>query len=695
MSPAPLRRPTLEPLRAPGERPAWRADIEGLRGVAVLLVVLYHAAIPGFTGGYVGVDVFFALSGYLITGLLAAEVEATGRLDLGRFYARRVRRLLPAVAAVLVAVAAFGFAFYSPREQARIAQTALMTAAYVSNVHFAREATDYLAAEAETDPLLHTWSLAVEEQFYLVWPLLVALGLAGLSAFRPSPPAGRPRGALDARRLAWVVGAVGAASFVGALALMESLRTHWAFFGSPARAWEFAVGGLGALLPRLRWTPRGDRSVGAQVLGWTGLAAVVACGVVYTGRTPFPGWAAVPVVLGTTWALRAGAGQPATALGHVLSWRPLVTLGRLSYSWYLWHWPVLVFADGLYGAGVGKALPLGVRVGLLALSLALAEASYRFVEDPVRHHRALRDHPARGLVLFAALSTFGVVLALGWRTAARVEAAQPRHARFAAAGERAFSSCGDRLRSEAAPVECVLGDTTSATTLVLYGDSHAYQFAAALDQLGREEGWRIQTMVRPGCGAVDATIWNDRLGRDYLECDAWRAAAFDRVDEIAPALTIYSTYAGVYDHVDREAWVPATERVFRRLSRASGAVLHLRDPPAPGFDVPLCLSRHARLWHDPDAACAYSSTDDRLNPDVYDAQRVAAGRVPNVVSADLSESVCSSTTCSPFGPDGEIVWADAHHLTDAFSERYLSENRDVLRGAIRRALTPSVREPRE
>ncbi|HLA64460.1 MAG TPA: acyltransferase, partial [Rhodothermales bacterium] len=396
----------LPPDRTPSASLAWRSDIEGLRGVAVLLVVLFHAGISGFAGGYVGVDVFFALSGYLITGILVREVERTGAVDLARFYARRVRRLLPASALVLLATVAFAFAFYSPLEQGQIAWTAVATASYLSNVHFAQAATDYFAVAVETNPLLHTWSLAVEEQFYLVWPALVWFGL---------------RGAPSRRRLVAVVVAVTVASFGAAVWAMQTAPT-WAFFGSPLRAWEFGVGALAAVLPSASLAVRARISA---LLGWTGLAAVVASGVFYSVQTPFPGATALLPVVGTVAVLLAGAWSPGRGVARVLGTWPLQQFGRLSYSWYLWHWPVFVFAEGLYGKG---SLP--VRLALLLFSLLLAEASYRLVEDPIRHHRWIAATPRRGLALLATLTVLCVAVSGAWGVAVGVLRRAPEQQRL-------------------------------------------------------------------------------------------------------------------------------------------------------------------------------------------------------------------------------------------------------------------------
>ena len=646
-------RPALrfEPLRAAGERVPFRPDIEGLRGVAVLLVVLYHAGIPAVSGGYVGVDVFFALSGYLITDLLAAEVEATGRVDLRRFYARRARRLLPAIGVLLLAVGAFAYVFYSPLEQRPIAETALATALYVSNVVFAQGATNYLAAGAEANPLLHTWSLAVEEQFYLGWPLLVWLAFVGLRR--------QPSG----RRLAVAIAALAVVSFGLALWLLDTLRAHWAFFASPPRAWEFALGGLGALLPRMRWGAgrTASRWDGARVLGWLGLAGVVWAGVSYTQYTPFPGWTALAPVVGTVWALRAGAAPPggqtaAPGLVRVLGWRPLQTLGRLSYSWYLWHWPVLVFAVGLYGE-----VSLGVRVALAAASLVLAEASYRLVENPVRHARRLR-RPAAGLALLAAVTVGGAALSAAWVRASGAAASAPGQTRYAEAARDLQDGCITGI-ADAGLTRCALGDTTSSTVAVLYGDSHAHHWLPTADRLARERGWRLETVMKNSCGAVDATRSYRLLSRDYVECDAWRARALAYVDSLRPALVVVASAAESYEGVDPDEWVGGTRRVLSRLADAGGAVLQVRDVPRPTFHVPACLARAA--WRGgPDAACSFPGAPET---EVYAAQTAAARGLSAVTTADLTAAVCPGSPCEVVRDDTLVVYRDTDHLTASFA----------------------------
>ena len=671
-------------MRASAPRPPFRKDIEGLRGIAVLLVVLYHAGVPGFSGGYVGVDVFFVLSGYLITGILAAEVARTGTLDLGRFYARRVRRLLPGMAVLLIVVTAFAFVFYAPMEQRSIAATATATAAYVSNFLFAEGATNYLAGAAEANPLLHTWSLSVEEQFYFFWPLLVLLGLAG---FRR-----RDGVEISYRRLMWVMAAVCIASFALTLYLMGSLRGHWAFFSSPTRAWEFAIGGLGALLPRLsvdglrrgriRFGSLDEVPVAARALGWAGLAAILAAGVFYDARTPFPGWAALLPALGTIFALRAGTARTDTPMARILALRPLQEMGRLSYSWYLWHWPVLVFAAGLEFTEIHD-LPSLYRFALVVLSLGLAEASYRFVENPARHQRWVSATSRRSLILGALLTAFSVSLGLGWHRVTIQSGSSPAHTLFSAAAADItplYSSDCHASLEETAVAGCVFGPKDATRTIALFGDSHAVQWEPALSVLLEKKRWRLYTFTKSGCPAPDIEHVSPSLGRIYSECLQWRRDALSQIQQLRPDMAIVASAYG-YGGVSVDEWRGGLERTLDILRSSVGTVFVLNDTPRPNFGVPACLSRN--VWRQPNAAfrekevCTFELGDD-LQIAISDVERSTAAKFENARFIDLNDNICGEGLC-PVQRDGVIVYRDSNHLTASFARSLAPALAEVLK----------------
>ncbi|MDY7090150.1 MAG: acyltransferase [Actinomycetota bacterium] len=347
-------RPAARAVAGRSER--FRPDIEGLRAVAVVLVVLFHAGVPGLAGGFIGVDVFFVISGFLITSLMLREVRRTGRLSLVGFYARRARRILPAAALVLVTTLLAGYHGLGFLRGDEISEDVIWSALFAGNLRFAAQGTDYLAAQDAVSPVQHFWSLAVEEQFYVVWPAAIVL-LIWLG-FR------------------WAIGYWLAAGVAASLAFSIWQTGTWSYFSPLTRAWELGAGCLLALVAtRLDRIPRRL----ATALAGIGLSLIVIAALTFDETTPFPGYAATLPVVATVLVL-AGRGD------SVLGRPPLVWLGRLSYSFYLWHWPVLVIAEQAYG----ETLPATTRALLVLGSLGLAVVTYFAVEDPFRRSRSLR-----------------------------------------------------------------------------------------------------------------------------------------------------------------------------------------------------------------------------------------------------------------------------------------------------------------
>src|SRR5262245_15034955 len=520
----------------------FRPDIEGLRAVAILLVVAYHARVPGFTGGYVGVDVFFVLSGYLITSLLVSELERTGTIDFVNFYARRARRLLPAVAVMLAVTMAIGTILYAPVEQDRLANTSLSTAAYASNLYFARASTDYLAAPSHTNPLLHTWSLSVEEQFYVIWPLAILL-LAG--AFF-----GRRRLRFKTITVGMLVLAGG--SFASAVYLTHTTQP-WAFFLSPPRAWEFAIGGLaivtanGTSLWRRSFAP--DDAWQAQprvmeILGWVGLAGVVIAGMAFSQNTTFPGAAALLPTISTVVMLLAGAAVPDRGVAKLLGTRFFRVIGGLSYSWYLWHWPLLVFAGA-----ISDSLTLADRLLIVVAALGIAQVSYRWVEQPTRHSQTFMRHPRYALAMAALIAVTGISSAIGWKYVSANWSELPSQAKFTRMKndfpEIYRMDCDDYFHS-ATVKECAFGATHPVRTVVLFGDSHAGHWFPALRRIVEQQGdWRLVVITKSACPIVDAQYFSRDLGRIYTECRQWLAGGLKRIHEMRPDLVLVS-YSALY-----------------------------------------------------------------------------------------------------------------------------------------------------
>ena len=633
----------------------FRPDIEGLRGVAILIVVLYHARFPGFTGGFVGVDVFFVLSGYLITGILVSEFEKSETISLLNFYARRAKRLLPASALMLFVTVVAAYLVFPPIRQAALPQTAVATALYASNIWFLHTTTDYLAAPPETNPLLHTWSLSVEEQFYFVFPLLTLLTLRF---------GGR-------KRLRQVIGAVGLASFALCLYFTKN-DLPVAFFSSPTRAWEFAAG-ASAVLAGIKL-----RQFHAQIAGWSGLAMFVAASFFFGDETQFPGWVAAIPVLGTVAALISSNG-----VGRALSNPALQYFGRVSYSFYLWHWVVLVFAAALWGE-----LSLIERLGCIVCSLAIAQASYMLVEHPVRVSELLSRRRVYGIALAIALTIAGTATALVFRQASKRALTFPEQAAFAEATvmpPRLYEECDNGMLDPTLR-ECTFGDPEGSRTMVLFGDSHAMQWFPAAEQIAKAEKWRLVTILKSGCSPIDLQTIDSRVGRRSYECEEWRAKTFDHLRELKPDLVVTSTLQRV-DFVSEETrlamgtWIEGLGSTISSLRSSGAKVAFIDDSPRPGFDVLTCLAANdwQRSWRKP-KDCSF----DRANSvsDELQREQQAFAERGSVGVIDMNKYICPLARCEPLIGD-TIVYRDSHHLTKEISVDLSGRLQDELAALLR------------
>ena len=661
----------------PTERSEFRTDIEGLRGVAILLVVAFHAGVWWPAGGYVGVDVFFVLSGYLITGMLAREVVETGDVDFSAFYARRARRLLPALIVVLLATIGIVMVAYAPIDGPAIMTDARAVALHYGNVVFATGAVDYHATS--DNPLLHTWSLAVEEQFYVAWPLLFAF--IGRMWRHEGDDATR-------KRLLAGIAITGTASLAASL-WVTRIAQPWAFFGMPTRVWEFAAGGIVALAATSD-SSKSER-VGAT-LQVAGLVAIAAAALLLHEATPYPGIAALLPVAGTAALLIGGRRAPASTISEILSGRVLRFFGRVSYSWYLWHWPLV----GL-GAVVDWEIGIGGRIAWSVVALGLAMLTLRFVEEPARRGELFTSRPHHWVNPGAlAASVVVAMIAYGAFVVTSRSASTPVQRRLAAAREDAMDhECwGSLLENATAP--CEFGDTRSRQTVVLFGDSHAEHWLPAMDRLARNRGWTVVAMIKPACPVADVPqLVNTRLKRYYSECTAWRRAMLERIIAMRPAAVVLSSY----DHyltrngsadwqITAEQWAAGLRVTYGSLAGAGIKTIVIRGTPNAGFDVPSCLSRRASRAPFTGKACEYAF-DRSLVPSAVAAQDRAARGVRTLAFVDMNDRVCGRAVC-PVARNGTIVFRDGNHLTATFSRSEAS----VLGARIDAALSELRRVPR-
>jgi peptidoglycan/LPS O-acetylase OafA/YrhL len=665
---------------APGAADAsgFRLDIEGMRGLALVLVLATHADVSFLHGGFVGLDIFFVLSGFLITGLMLKEARTTGRVSLLRFYARRARRILPLAATVLGVMLVVAAVALDPVRGSQAAGDAVAAAGYVVNWHFIARSTDYFAFnDPSVSPVQHYWSLAVEEQFYICWPLLLvaALGLARRLRLRQ-------------RLLLWgVVVSLGGAS-LGYSVWYSPLHVNAAYLSTLTRVWEIGIGcALALALPAAIRLPR----LAAAALVAAGLAAIVWAALAYDQTAAYPGWRALVPTLASAAIITGGTATVCSAPTRLLMSSPLRYLGRLSYAWYLWHWPFLVFAADFFGR-----LTSNEKIAVIALSGIPAVASHYLVEERFRRSRKLGRRPRLAIAVGAACtaSALGAGLAVA-ATRPSLPTAPPGEvlgARVVLAGDRALEGSVHRIRPApkdawkdrgiafahcqlrvwSPPVSpggdtCVFGDRLSGTTVVNLGDSHGLMYSSGLIALARKRHWRLVNLTRAGCTVADVEY--------QPKCDAWRENTLQRVARAHPSLVVVSTATQTLAHAQRYAvihdgkrltraqsepyLVAGLVRTLRRLRQQTGAkVVVIRDISGVPDGIDGCVAQHPHHL----ATCAFAPRRPRAL--AFDAR--AAHRVPGVKLIDPLPVLCPDDLC-PAVIGHALVYRNNYHLTATFS----------------------------
>lgn len=668
---------------------AIRRDIQALRAVAVTIVVVYHFWPGALPGGFIGVDAFFVISGYLITSHLHRHPPTSVRGFL-EFWSRRVVRLLPAAAAAILGALALVLLTLSSSEWLGAAKHAAASMLYVENWLLIRDATDYLQADAAPSPFQHFWSLSVEEQFYLTWPFLI--GLAVLVT------AGRP--ALRRRAMLVVVCTATVASFGYGLVLTGT-NPPVAYFATPARMWELAIGGALALAHASGVRPGSDRV--RVALGWAGLAGLVLGCVLITGATPFPGWAALVPTLSTLALLHAGDPEGRFSLRPAMHARPVQLVGDVSYAAYLWHWPLVLLvppalASGAFAQDV-------VKVALLPVVVVVAWISTVHLENPLRRVPAGGSLRRRALVCLVVCTALVLGSALAVRTVVdrRLAAVQARVDQLTsdvgakpcvgAAALDPGADCDPDAPMITTPeftrtdipttiqvggclnwppfgdlISCPFGDITEPTKkIALLGNSHAGHLLPPLEAIGAAEGWQIDTFVIGVCQpSVEATPHPEPVSgvspeQLTADCERLNRESLERITSGDYAMAVMSTM----DHDPaHEAWKDNIYRsTIRTIADADVPVLVVRDTPASmnqAEDTPTCLGINSS---DPTKCDGTPEEWIRQDPLTSAAKRLAS---PLVHRVDLNRHICTETRC-PAVVGGIIAYADFNHLSATFS----------------------------
>jgi peptidoglycan/LPS O-acetylase OafA/YrhL len=691
------------------DRSGARTDIQGLRALAVGLVLLYHLWPNRLTGGFVGVDVFFVISGFLITTHLLVKPPRHLR-DLAAFWARRIRRLLPASLTVL-AVTAVATRLVAPEirwlEAARHIRSAAL---YVVNWRLANDAVDYSAAGNAATPVQHFWSLSVEEQFYLGWPVVIAVLLLLAALLRR-----RPLVVISGGLLVVVV-----ASLLYGIWLTQTDQAR-AYFVTPTRVWELGVGGLlaAALVGRTPSPARSDIAGLARVAAvWAGLVAIAWSGTSYTAKTPFPGWHALVPVLGAAAVIAAADPRGFAAPGRFLAARPVQWLGDVSYSVYLWHWPMIVLLPSITGS-LGRL----DKSGILLATLVLAGLTKRFVEDPFRTgvdgSPLYRPYVAAavGMALVVGMATLQVAEVERHERAERsqVKAALESGDNCFGAPALANADCPARTRGSIVPSParavgdqydlehrllrgdcwaeritfavrtCEFGDPKGQFHVALIGNSHAAQWLAALEKIGARKGWRITTFFAHFCANSDTeqVIGN---AEQTDGCRNWVRRTTEQVRDGSFNLVVMSNRMSLRGtnqtwEQSRAAFVKGYETVLRQWQNSDMVVVGLGDTPWPGATqerVPDCLTENPSNYE----AC--SGPRPKWEPTDLLQKAIETVDDPKIRSINLNDHICGPGTC-PAVVGGVTVYADYSHLTTTYVETLAPYLRRELVGALRQA----------
>jgi len=651
-----------------------RRDIQGIRAIAVLLVLAYHAKVPGFSGGYIGVDVFFVVSGFLITSLLVREFDTTSKISLTNFYARRVRRLLPASLVVVIGTLVISKIWLEPLRLNDLTQDARAAALFATNIVFAVRESDYLQSALPPSPLQHYWSLGVEEQFYVFFPILVMVLLKLGKTSKSFLTAGLTM--------------ITAVSFAVCVAITPSMPAI-SFYLLPFRAWEL---GAGALLALLGSKVNRVKSVNRELLGWVGLVIIIVTGFIYDSKTSFPGYAAGLPVVATVFLIVSGDNSkfgPSRLLElGVLQW-----LGSRSYSLYLWHWPILIVARS-----ANKAELTAIQIALCMLAtLLLAELSFRFVEQPIHNVPKYLNNTNRSLAFGALLIVVGFgasfITAPATANSVKVQDSTTESSVFASTttifqysdselkqlidsapkitelpadldpplavldnDEPEIYKLGCHDHEFDIPPACEFGDLESKTSIALIGDSHAAQWFEPLRRIAEQRNWRLQTFTRSGCTMLG--VENGVIEK----CRTWLKNVLTEIQSSEFSLVVISGFTNREDLVDEspDGFINNITELHSALTINSQKVIYLADSPGPLLHVPICLSANIQTVQN----CNFER-EEAINEQTAEILKgVWSSETSRFV--DLTDWFCTSQIC-PVVIGNMVVYRDISHISSVYA----------------------------
>ena len=590
-------------------------QIQGLRAVAAILVTVFHARLV--PGGFIGVDIFYVISGYLITGLILREIEKTGTLDLRSFYQRRIKRLLPTSVFVLFVTAIFAWILFPPITRDALGRDLFAAAAYISNYLFAWWQNDYQNLNATPSPFIHYWSLAVEEQFYLVWPLFI-LFLARYG-----------------KKIIFAGIAITTLLSLLFSIYLTQVAPIWAFYSLPTRAWELGFGALLLFLPETKKKIR--------ILPWLGFFGIAISSFNFNENTAFPGKNALVPVLATVFLMASIKYWP-PLFNDLANSRLSQWLGAISYPLYLWHWPALV----LPSSALGRPLRFYERFLCILLTIVLAHYTSKYVEEPLRHKNLSPRTIYKGAAYTTAVSLVaGVLISFTSSSIITTKGEVSYQFDLVQVMERP-GVYGDGCHvnyGETKSGYCTYGDKESSKTIVLYGDSHAAQWFPTLDKMATERGFKLVSLTKSACPAVDAKR-PDQGAFKQVHCTKWRENSIKRIAEIQPLAVITSSFqyfTPSNNKITRAQWWSEGQRkLLKGLRGSTNNLIYISDTPRPLRDIPNCLA----------------SRDSKVC-DSTERSKVSVIRGFDVINPNpwLCSSYCPAIV------EGTVAYRDASHIS--------------------------------
>jgi len=593
-------------------------QIQGLRALAALLVTLFHA--KWVNGGFIGVDIFYVISGFLITGLLMREIERTGTINFKEFYARRFKRLLPTSFFVLAVTAIFSWLLLPATMRSSLGRDVIAASLYVSNYLFAWWQADYQNLDATPSPVIHYWSLAVEEQFYLLWPLLILTFSIVATKLKKKIT------------LTLLVGTITALSFVFSIYQTET-SPIWAFYSLPTRAWELGLGALLVLIPPIRTR---------KFIGLLGFIFIIISAFIFGETTAFPGFNAVLPVMGTVMLIATINTWP-PFLNDVANSRLFQWLGEISYPLYLWHWPLLVLPSTYF------ARPLAVYERILAIiaTIILADLTHRFIEEPFRKTKTIPTLVFKRTVIITLVSVM-IGTTIIFSSSDKIDVSGINGAVSLAeikARPLVYDDGCHANYAQTQSAKCEYANIKSQRTIVLYGDSHAAQWFPALVEIATRSGYKLVSLTKSACPSVD-TVRLDQGGFKMSRCNQWRINSIKRIQQIKPDVLIMSSFQYFSQpprFSDREKWWNDGQRkLLTQVSNASPHLIYLTDTPHPLRDIPACLANYSI------SKCNTTQRSENLSISGFEV-------------IDPNSWLCSRVC--PAVKDGVVAYRDASHIS--------------------------------